>query len=77
MSFAHFAVMLNGKTCGLAVTCGERFMFFTDSPALAGIDGRIFDTIQEIEQEVRATSLPPLKDIKIPHGLKKTEAVSA
>lgn len=58
MSIRHYAVTLDGRELGLAVTLGRRFKFFTTVDALAEMDGEIYGSLGEIQARARELLAP-------------------
>ena len=47
-----FVIEVSGSTAGIVVSCKGRYRFEATSPALAGLDGRTFKTVDRLKESV-------------------------
>lgn len=58
MTLSHRPVVIGGKRVGDLVSLEQKVVFYTTVPALAHLDGKIFDGYSDVMKEIRITITP-------------------
>jgi hypothetical protein len=54
-----FAVEMRTRTAGLAVRADQGFRFYASDHAFAGLEGRSYDRLEDIQADVRRLGVTP------------------
>ena len=60
MTLGHRPVVIGGERVGDLVSLGQKVVFYTTVPALAHLDGKMFDGFAEAEVQIQIAIMPDM-----------------